>query len=68
MNMLAVRFETEAELRQFFASCGLSEDTIERAVMVRYHTPPEAQYIDGRGKGAKKIVVPSGKSKVRSRK
>jgi hypothetical protein len=40
MTMPQVRFETEAELREFFASFGLSSAVIERAVQARYH-PPE---------------------------
>ena len=39
MNISRVRFETEAELRAFFASCGLSSLVIERAVKARYQPP-----------------------------
>jgi hypothetical protein len=40
----------EAELRSLYASCGISPEVTERAVKTRYHTPPEEQYVDGRGK------------------
>ena len=39
----------EAEMREFYRRMGLSNEVIERAVRVRFKTPPEEQYVDRRG-------------------